>query len=97
MQTGVGAVEGDANVRKKFRAIWVSQEKKVVGNPHPVDREEDRKSVVKGKSACNCTKGGDRAGKAYVGPHARLQRKRTQNERCVRSGQCFMAFSRGKS
>ena len=32
MQTGVGAVEGDANVRKKFRAIWRSQ-KKVVGNP----------------------------------------------------------------
>ena len=38
MQTGVGAVEGDASMRKKFRAVWRSQ-KKVVGNPPPVDRK----------------------------------------------------------
>ena len=38
MQTGMGAVEGDASMRKKFRAIWRSK-KKVVGNPPLVDRK----------------------------------------------------------
>ncbi len=46
MQTGVGAVEGEANVRKKFRAIWRSQ-KKVVENPPPVDRKEARCTGVR--------------------------------------------------
>ena len=97
MQIGVGAVDDDANVWKKSHAIRRSKIKIVVGN-RPSGRPKPGLLHKVHVIACmQLHQSVHTCGHAYVGAHARLERKRTPNERRVMFGQCFRAFSSGKS